>query len=87
MENEIFTKELRLITNPTVEFYIPSYQRGYRWDSNQVTDLLDDLFEFMKTGIGKSVSYTHLDVYKRQTNSLTVLRMHGGWQTKEYLWC
>lgn len=27
-------------------FYIPSYQRGYRWDSKQVTDLLNDLKTF-----------------------------------------
>lgn len=27
-------------------FLIPSYQRGYRWSSNQIKDLLDDIFEF-----------------------------------------
>ncbi|SFS63147.1 DUF262 domain-containing protein [Lutibacter maritimus] len=27
-------------------FYIPSYQRGYRWTSEQVTALLNDLWEF-----------------------------------------
>ena len=29
-------------------FFIPSYQRGYRWTSIQVTDLLNDLWEFQK---------------------------------------
>ena len=24
-------------------FFIPDYQRGYRWTERQVTDLLDDL--------------------------------------------
>ncbi|MGC4041907.1 MAG: DUF262 domain-containing protein [Flavobacterium sp.] len=28
------------------DFFIPSFQRGYRWDSEQVNDLLDDLLEF-----------------------------------------
>lgn len=28
-------------------FYIPSYQRGYRWDKDEVNDLLEDLFEFI----------------------------------------
>jgi hypothetical protein len=28
------------------KFYIPSYQRGYRWTKQQVTDLLNDLWEF-----------------------------------------
>lgn len=29
-------------------FYIPDYQRGYRWTSQQVKDLLEDIWEFMK---------------------------------------
>ncbi len=27
-------------------FYIPAYQRGYRWNSRQVEDLLNDILEF-----------------------------------------
>lgn len=30
------------------KFYIPSYQRGYRWDTRQVEDLLEDILEFSK---------------------------------------
>ena len=29
-------------------FYIPSYQRGYRWDKKQVEDLLKDIWDFAK---------------------------------------
>lgn len=29
-------------------FLIPDYQRGYRWDKQQVNDMLNDIFEFMK---------------------------------------
>ncbi|MFZ1610316.1 MAG: DUF262 domain-containing protein [Chitinophagales bacterium] len=35
-----------LIKNNPFAFYIPSYQRGYRWTERQVTDLLEDLLEF-----------------------------------------
>ena len=28
-------------------FFIPSYQRGYRWTERQVKDLLDDIWEFI----------------------------------------
>ena len=28
------------------EFYIPSYQRGYRWTKQEVSDLLNDIYEF-----------------------------------------
>lgn len=31
-------------------FFIPAYQRGYRWTTRQVEDLLDDLLEFMENG-------------------------------------
>lgn len=29
-------------------FFIPSYQRGYRWSERQVTELLDDIWEFQQ---------------------------------------
>ena len=34
--------------NPT-RFWIPAYQRGYRWKPLQVTHLLDDVWEFIPT--------------------------------------
>lgn len=39
------------------QFYIPSYQRGYRWNSHQVQDLLDDILEFHKKEKGKNEFY------------------------------
>ncbi len=35
------------LLNSGKEFFIPSYQRGYRWESKQVMDLLHDLEEFV----------------------------------------
>lgn len=29
-------------------FFVPPYQRGYRWDKQQVKDLLEDIYEFFK---------------------------------------
>jgi len=44
MEN---TLELKTINDiQQYNFYIPSYQRGYRWSKNQVEDLLNDISEF-----------------------------------------
>lgn len=31
-------------------FYVPAYQRGYRWTRQQVTELLDDVWEFVQSG-------------------------------------
>ena len=28
------------------DFFVPSYQRGYRWTSVQVRELLEDLYDF-----------------------------------------
>ena len=33
-------------------FWIPAYQRGYRWAPLQVTQLLDDVWEFIQTSEG-----------------------------------
>ena len=37
--------EERLVGQIEGEFYVPSYQRGYRWDDSQVRALLDDVYE------------------------------------------
>ena len=29
-----------------MNFFIPAYQRGYRWDKQQVEDLLNDILKF-----------------------------------------
>lgn len=44
-----------LLTNSNGEmarYWIPSYQRGYRWTPLQVTQLLDDIWEFIQTREG-----------------------------------
>ena len=43
-ENNIQLGE-KLVGDIQGEFYIPSYQRGYRWDESQVQALLDDIYE------------------------------------------
>ena len=41
------TLELKTINElQQYSFYIPSYQRGYRWSENEVEDLLNDISEF-----------------------------------------
>ncbi|MFA9422274.1 MAG: DUF262 domain-containing protein, partial [Sedimentibacter sp.] len=45
MNNLIEMREINKLIKE--KFYIPSYQRGYRWDEKQVIDLLEDIYEFM----------------------------------------
>ena len=45
--NQIIQISLKAVGNLAEKrFFIPNYQRGYRWDADQVTALLDDLAEF-----------------------------------------
>lgn len=37
-----------------MNFYIPEYQRGYRWTKQNVTQLLDDIWEYRTKGKAKS---------------------------------
>lgn len=45
-ENKIELKSVSELIG--MKFFIPSYQRGYRWTEQQVKDLLDDIWEFSK---------------------------------------
>ena len=35
------------------KFRVPRYQRGYRWDKQQITELLDDILEYHQNPVGK----------------------------------
>lgn len=48
-----------------MKFFIPGYQRGYRWKTNQVEDLLDDIYEFMKSGTNGKYCLQPLVVIKK----------------------
>jgi uncharacterized protein with ParB-like and HNH nuclease domain len=43
-ENKIELKSISELLE--MNFFIPSYQRGYRWTEQQVKDLLDDIYSF-----------------------------------------
>jgi uncharacterized protein with ParB-like and HNH nuclease domain len=46
LENTITLKTVNELLE-SASFFIPSYQRGYRWDKQQVQNLLDDIYDFM----------------------------------------
>jgi uncharacterized protein with ParB-like and HNH nuclease domain len=49
------TLELKTINElQQYSFYIPSYQRGYRWTPNEVEDLLNDISEFTPRPVDES---------------------------------
>lgn len=50
-------------------FYIPSYQRGYRWESKQVLDLLEDLAKYAREEYDNLYCLQPLVVQKDQWNA------------------
>ena len=40
-----------------MNFFIPDYQRGYRWTAQQATDLLEDIWEFADKEKGHAEMY------------------------------
>ncbi len=53
-------------------FYIPAYQRGYRWSALQVGELLDDIWEFSQQGGGDSSFYC--------LQPVVVVQVDGRWE-------
>jgi hypothetical protein len=50
---------IRLLTDENgdqAKYWIPSYQRGYRWNKIQVFQLLDDIWEFIQASDGRPKS-------------------------------
>ena len=67
-------KSVRDIIDKKINFNMPAYQRGYRWDKINVTDLLDDLLEFMQDGSsGKFYCLQPLVVRKTDKNQYNII--------------
>ena len=67
-------RSVRDIIDKKINFNVPAYQRGYRWDKLNVTDLLDDLLEFMQDdSSGKFYCLQPLVVKKIDKNRYNVI--------------
>ncbi len=70
-ENKIELKSIKELFGK--HFYIPSYQRGYRWEEQQILDLLNDILEFQKKvnsrkiGVGEFYCMQPLIVTRKRT--------------------
>lgn len=96
LDNETFNeKPVCKFLDGKHHFIIPSYQRGYRWDSKQVKDMLEDLCQFANDGNQKNNKYflqpivvkntpegwEVLDGQQRLTTMLLILKvfLNGGY--------
>lgn len=55
-----------LIGDNKQHFFIPSYQRGYRWDEDQIKDLIDDLKEFVSPNTKDEIYWLQPIVLKKR---------------------
>lgn len=56
----ISNNDLQLLAIPQLmkkHFFIPDYQRGYRWEEKQVFQLLEDLWKYFKEGVKKPLGF------------------------------
>ena len=70
------TLELKSIAElQDMAFYIPAYQRGYRWTQQQVKDLLKDILEFSgKKGNASNYCLQPLVIVKRLSDEDSVMK-------------
>lgn len=72
------TLELKSIAElQNLAFYIPDYQRGYRWTQRQVDDLLNDIFEFSQKDNAGIYCLQPLVVVKRSSDGQLLDKVHA----------
>lgn len=72
------TLELKSIAElQNLAFYIPDYQRGYRWTRQQVEDLLNDIYEFSQKDNAGIYCLQPLVVVKKSSDEQLLDRVHA----------
>ena len=72
MSNKIELKSISELHG--MNFFIPDYQRGYRWTKQQVKDLLDDIQEFIKKDQGGFYCIQPLVVRERKQETFKLIK-------------
>lgn len=82
-ENKIELKSVRELFG--MKFFIPSYQRGYRWTDLQIENLLNDILEFSKGIDGDFYCLQPLVVKKRKKDLLAEIKQANSIEDVETL--
>ena len=71
-KNEI-KLEPKLVGNITGKFFVPGYQRGYRWGRQRVRDLLDDIAEYMNPSCDVQDEFYYPSIYQNMMQQMVLL--------------
>lgn len=82
-ENKIELKSVRELLG--MKFFIPSYQRGYRWTDLQIENMLNDILEFSKGIDGDFYCLQPLVVKKRKKDLLAEIKQANSIEDVETL--
>ena len=82
-ENKIELKSVSELLG--MKFFIPSYQRGYRWTDLQIKNLLNDIWEFCKGVDGDFYCLQPLVVKERKEDLLAEIKQANS--IDEVKWC
>ena len=82
-ENKIELKSVSELLE--MKFFIPSYQRGYRWTDLQIENLLNDIWEFSKGVDGDFYCLQPLVVKKRKKDLLAEIKQANSIEDVETL--
>lgn len=83
VENKIELKSVSELLG--MKFFIPSYQRGYRWTDLQIENLLNDILEFSKGIDGDFYCLQPLVVKKRKKDLLAEIKQANSIEDVETL--
>ena len=80
MQEDIQNNDLQLLSIPQLmkkHFFIPDYQRGYRWEEKQIYQLLEDLWKYFKDGMKKPSGFYCLQpIVAKKCSQETIEKYH-----------
>ena len=83
MTNIIQLKSVRELMN--CNYFIPAYQRGYRWTKPQIDDLLNDIYSFAdKKNKDEKEFYCLQPIVVRKLNESDINKLNGLIDRKEW---
>jgi uncharacterized protein with ParB-like and HNH nuclease domain len=82
MRDAITQLSIRQLLSGNVDYIIPMYQRNYAWEEGEITQLIQDVIDYLPTNGQQARNYYigSLVVYERPNNKTPVFEIIDGQQ-------